>query len=102
MKSDSYKTEIGTVKLFHTRDRFYVDRHGCEDGPQVVDALVGSCVGFESFTQALQAARFFREFVRTNGDISLYSVPYGIDDFDEGDLARIQYLNQHMGDEPPK
>jgi hypothetical protein len=92
----SYATEIGEIVPHATRNRFYVEKSG--DGPQVVDALVGSCVGFETMTQARQEARFFRQYVAKHGDISLYSVPWNLSQ--EPDLDRVRHLNQNMGNEP--
>lgn len=63
---------------FQTRGRFYIENMGGEWC--VIDELTSKLVGFETQSQAREAASFARAYVKRHGDIDLGSFPYGLDD----------------------
>lgn len=58
------------------RGRFYIERD--LDGWELVDALDGYCVTFETRARAQEARRFAAQYVRKWGDIDFATFPYDL------------------------
>lgn len=65
---------------FAPRGRFYlVDTRDGGDGWTLADDFDGSCVSFGTKSEAEDAARFARAYVKRHGDIDLQSFPFRLD-----------------------